>query len=296
LLIYPDSSDLINFCRGTGCAEISDLAHRLSAQSHQIVFSLETLIEVAAPLANGRLLEVRRDLNRLEQLPHTFVNEGRIYQMELGEAVAALEQGREYDGRSFAPFASRLDEAIDLYGMPQYVVERGGRVPTRMIVNFGIAEAILYLWNHDQHAFDVQRRREAEWIEVMERDRALARPPSLRAHFATTMIRNLATYQIRPPSAGARPFATWVYESPSRCPGVRLVYETHHRFRRDRMARPGASDIIDLARIAAVPYVDYFIADAAMMTYCRQAAGEIGTPYPQLLGDFQAVMSRSGLS
>lgn len=61
------------------------------------------------------------------------------------------------------------------------------------------------------------------------------------------------------------------------------------------MARPSASDIIDLARIPAVPYVDYFVADAAMMTYCRQAAKGIGRPYPQLLKDFHAVLSHLGL-
>ena len=164
-------------------------------------------------------------------------------------------------------------------------------MPMRMIVNYGIAEAIRYLWNSDPHAFDVQRRREREWISVMESDRALTSTPALHDHFVTAMGRNLATYQIRPPSAGAEPFARWVYESPARCPGVRLVYETHHRFRRDRMARPGASDIIDLVRIAAVPYVDYFIADVAMMTYCRQAAKEIGHAYPRVLGNLHDVLS-----
>jgi len=291
LLIYPDSSDLINLCRGTACTDISDLARRLAAHSHQIVFSLETLTEVAAPLRNGRSLEVRRDLNRLEELPHTFVNEGRIYQMELREAVTAFEQGREYDGGAVAPFASRLDEAIDIHGIPQYIVEGGIRVPTRMIVNYGIAEAIRYLWNSDPHTFDVPRRRQREWISVMESDRALTSPPTLRDHFVTAMGRNLATHRLRPPTEGVEQLARWVYESPSRCPGIRLVYETYHRLRRDRMARPGASDIIDLARITAVPYIDYFIADAAMMTYCRQAAKEIGHQYPQLLGNFHAVLS-----
>jgi hypothetical protein len=295
LRIYPDSSDLINLSRGIAGADITDLARRLAAHCHQFVFSLETLIEVAAPLRNGRFLEVRRDLNRLEELPHTFVNEGRIYHLELREAVRAFERGREYDRGQVVPFASRLDEANDIHGAPQYIVEGGRRVPTKMIVNFGIAEGISYLWKYDRNTLDVQRRREQEWIWVMESDRGMASPPALRDHFVTTMVRNLATHGVRAPAAGAEPFARWVYESPSRCPGIRLVYETHHRFRRDRMARPGASDIIDLARVTAVPYVDYFIADAAMMTYCRQAGKEIGQAYPQVLGNLHDVLSHLGI-
>ena len=82
-----------------------------------------------------------------------------------------------------------------------------------------------------------------------------------------------------------------VHESPTRCPGVRLVYETQHRLRRDIKTRARASDLIDLSRINAVPYVDFFVTDSAMMTYCRQATAEISASYPQLFGDLKAVIS-----
>jgi len=50
-------------------------------------------------------------------------------------------------------------------------------------------------------------------------------------------------------------------------------------------------NLIDLSRINAVPYVDFFVTDSAMMTYCGQAAAEIGASYPQLFGDLQAVIT-----
>lgn len=145
MLIYPDSSDLINLCRGTAWIDISDLAQRLAAHSHRIVLSLETLIELAAPLRTGHALEVRRDLNQLEELPLTFVNEGRIYYMEVREAVSAFEHAREYDFAAVIPFASRLADAIDIYGKPLYIVEGGRRILTSMIVNFGLASDHLSL-------------------------------------------------------------------------------------------------------------------------------------------------------
>jgi hypothetical protein len=291
MLIYPDSSDLINLCRGKSAVSLSELAQKLSADSHRVVLSLDTLIELAAPLRNGLLLEVRRDLNQLEQLPLVFVNEGRIPNLEIEEAIRAFEQHREYDSTAVQPFARRLADAVDIFGSRQFIVEGRIRVPTEMLVNYGIAETVLYLWKSDPLAFDVQRRREQAWIQLMGNDRSLAIIPDLADHFATAMARNLPLRRIRPPAVGIEKFARWVYESASRCPGVRLVYETHHRLRRDTKTRARASDLIDLSRIHAVPYVDFFVTDSAMMMYCRQAATEIGASYPQLFGDLKAIIS-----
>ncbi len=291
MLIYPDSSDLINLCRGKDSPALTELAQKLAADSHRIVLSLETLIELAAPLRNGFVLEVRKDLNQLEQLPLVFVNEGRIANLELEEAVRAFEQDQEYNSAAVAPFARRLADAIDMFGARQFIIEGGMRVPTEMLVNYGIAETVLYLWKSDPLTFDVQRRREQAWIELMDSERSRAVTPDLADHFTVAVARSLPVHGIRPPAAGVKRFGKWVYEVPSRCPGVRLTYEAQHRFRRDRRARAKASDLIDLARVHAVPYVDFFVTDSAMMEYCRQAAAEIGVSYPQLFGDLKAVLS-----
>ncbi len=269
MLIYPDSSDLINLCRGKGGVSLSELAQKLTANSHRVVLSRDTLIELAAPIRNGLLLEVRRDLNLLEQLPLVFVNEGRIANLEIEEAIRAFEQGREYDPKAVDPFARRLADAIDTFGARLFIIQGRRRVPTEMLVNYGIAETVLYLWNSDPLTFDVQRRREQAWIQLMEGDRSMAVTPDLADHFVTVMERNLSLRRIRSPAFGIEKLARWVYESPSRCPGVRLAYETQHRLRRDAKTRARASDLIDLARIQAAPYVDFFVTDSAMMMYCR---------------------------
>jgi hypothetical protein len=119
MLVYLDTADLINICRCRAPIDLPDLACKLVSGGHKIVLSFDTLIEVAAPLRNGRVLEVRRNLNRLEELPHTFINEARLRDMEMREAISAFEQGREYDFALVSPFASRLDEPIDVQGRPQ---------------------------------------------------------------------------------------------------------------------------------------------------------------------------------
>jgi hypothetical protein len=234
---------------------------------------------------------VRKELNRLDDLPHIFVNEARIHDMEMREALAAFKQGREYESTAVCPFASRLDRAIDVQGLPQYVNQLVDsqlvRVNTDMIVNFSIWCTIIYLFQQDPETFNVQRRQGQGWSESIKADRMLKNPPVLSNHFVTMMSRSLYTHGLQAPTVGVEPFARWVYNSPSRCPGIRLAYETHHRFLKNLGARPRASDLTDLARIAAVPYVDFFVTDGEMLNYCRQAA-----LYQERLGNFATVISR----
>jgi hypothetical protein len=252
---------------------------------------MDTVLEIASPLREGRTLQVRRDLNQLEELPHIFVNEARIRYMEIREAIAAFQQRRDYNAAAITPFAARLDQAIDIHGYSMGIVEYGRRIPTEMLVNYSIWEAIDYMWHRDTKIFDVQRRRELEWIETIGSDRALRDPPTLPDHFVTAMECTLRTYGIPTPFEGVEPFARWVYESSARCPGLRLAYEVQHRFRRNLTAKPRASDLIDLARVPAVPYVNFFMTDSEMMDYCRQAAREMRCSYPQLLGNFRAILT-----
>jgi hypothetical protein len=298
MLVYLDSANLMDICRDRAQIGISELRQQLAAGLHQIVFSFDTLIEVAAPLHNGQLLEVRRELNQLDDLPHIFVNEARIRDMEMREALAAFEQGREYEFAAVRPFASRLDRAIDVQGLPQYVNQPVGAqlmpVDTDMLVNRKIWDVIIYEFRQDPETFNVYRRLEQKWIATMKADRMLENPPALSDHFVTTMSKYLDKYRLQALTAGVEPFARWIYDSPSRCPGIRLTYEAYHCFRKNLGARARASDITDLQRIIAVPYVDFFVTDGAMLNYCRQAVQSLALPYRERLGDFATTISRLG--
>jgi len=296
MFLYPDSYDLIDLSNGQAPISIPRLTELLAAGCHKVAFSFDTLIEVSAPLmTSSDPLEVRGALNRLEELPHVFVNEARIREMELREALAAFQEGREFDIDAIRPFAGRIDQAIDVRGYPQYVVQAIGalrvRVDTGMIVNLRIWDAIYEVWRVEPEAFNVYRRRERDWMALMEADRALERPPRFSDHFATVLAKDLATHGI-PEPADIESFGRWVYKSPARCPGIRLAYEAHHRFRANVADRPQASDIIDLGRVAAIPYVDFFVTDGSMLDYCRQASRGLGDRYSGLFGRFSDALAR----
>lgn len=281
--VYVDSSDLIDISSGRASIPIADFSGLLHLGAHKVVYSFDTLVEVSAPLLIGSdPLEVRRALNRLEKLPHIFINEARIRDLEMREAISAFTEGREYDGRLITPFAERIDQAIDVRGYPLFVTQMVGSaripVPTQMIVNLGIWDAIYYVWRVEPEALNVHRRREQQWIQLVEADRFLEKRPGLPEHFITVLRRDLFTHGIAMPT-DMEAFGRWVYKSPERCPGLRLAYEVHHRFLKNAGDRPLASDLVDLARMSAVPYVNVFITDKAMLDYCRQASRALDDRY-----------------
>lgn len=294
MLIYLDSSDLINYAHGLKGRGVQELAEKLNSSGHQLVLSFQTLMEFSWSLLNkDQILEARRDLNALDQLPAVFVNDGTIAHQEYLEAMHAFQEHREWDPSKVSPIAGRLCDAIDIEGRRFAPMVGGVRVE---LVNVGTAETMLNLWRTDRHAFSVHRRRQAEWLWMMRKDRSMAAAPNLEDHFVVATERSFRLRGFLPPFEGIEKLARWIYESPSRCPGIRITYETHHRFRRDQSTRPKASDMIDLGRVHALPYVDFFVTDKRMMRYCREAAKEIGVSYTQLLGTFDEVLSHLGLS
>jgi hypothetical protein len=295
VLIYPDSSNLINLIQGRIGADIEVLGTSLKARGHYLVLSFQTLMELSWPaLRKDETLEVRRDLNRLDQLPTVFVNDGAIAYQEYQEAARAFREHREWAVSGVEPICNRLCDAIDPQGR-SYVLRVGGmRIP---LLNVGTAETMLEMWRRDRDTFSVHRRRYAEWMRMMRRDRSIPQVPKLGDHFVVATRRNLELHGLRIPSDEIEELARWIYSSPPRCPGVRMGYETQHRLRRDRNTGLKPSDIIDIFRVHALPYVDFFVTDKRMMKYCREAAKEIGGSWNhQLLGTFDEVLDHLGVT
>jgi hypothetical protein len=62
MLIYPDSSDLINLCRGMARLSISEHPQRLAAHSHRLVIFLDALIDLGRMTVEAAAPTILSDL------------------------------------------------------------------------------------------------------------------------------------------------------------------------------------------------------------------------------------------
>jgi hypothetical protein len=267
VLIYTDSKDLINLIERHTAIEFENVRQKLAAGEHKIVLSFATIVEIAGPLlrVNART-NVMSFCNKIELLPHQFVNEGRIDILELKEAIDAISENREFQKDVITPFFDRFDLSIPVADLAS----------TRFLLRYSIAETLFDLWTEDPDLIDGYEKHGLRLIKRFQADRQVINPPSLKTNFVRKIRDDLRFYGIPEPKQGAHQFAEWIYASPSRCPGMRLAYETYHQLRRNVTAGLSASHLVDLVRLNSLPYVDIFTLDSEMYTYVSQAIRALG--------------------
>jgi hypothetical protein len=67
--------------------------------------------------------------------------------------------------------------------------------------------------------------------------------------------------------SSADEFIDYLWNHPDWCPAARLSFEVSQRFQADITTTGRASDVEDLVRMKAVPYVNVFVADASKRAY-----------------------------
>src|SRR5262249_14535454 len=68
-------------------------------------------------------------------------------------------------------------------------------------------------------------------------------------------------------------FIEYLWKHPNWCPASRLSFEVSQLFQADTMTRARESDVEDLVRIKALPYVNVFAADASKRAYLEALRG-----------------------
>jgi hypothetical protein len=270
MLVYLDSKDLITLVEGPEATSFDDAVSSLKAGNHKIVISFETVVEIAGPLMKSEArTNVMAFCARLEELPLSFLHEARVAPLELYAAIRAFDQRREFDSTAVYPFVERFDASIPLRGA----------APTQSYINYGIAETVFDIWLHTPDVIGDYARHGNRLVDQMESDRRIPNPPTLENHFVTKIQKDLALYMIRPPRLGVGAFASWIYSSAARCPGIRLGYEVYHQLVRNKEAKIKPSDLVDLERVRSIPYVDLFTMDSGMLAYTSQAIRATGGRY-----------------
>ena len=197
MVIYLDSSDLIDvFEHSTPCSG-RDFAEALQTTRSEMALSFTTVLEISAPLVAGDgRTNVMRLLNRIEEAPHKFIHSARIPPLKYQEAIAAFSTHRECE--RVDPFVSRFDECISVEGS----------LPTRLYLRHSLAETVFTLWQEAPNLFIAAHRHRQRGHDVVSADRDLLNPPSLASHFQSTVARDLSMYRIQPLALGAAALVT----------------------------------------------------------------------------------------
>jgi hypothetical protein len=263
--IYLDAKDLINiFERAVPCTA-NQLEHALRNGGHELVLSLYSITEVAAPLCqSSSKTNVMRLLNQLERLPIVFVHPD-VDRLEPEEGMAAFSGKREYTDAQ--PFVNRFDETVDLSASPA----------TRIFMHYSLGETV---W--DLYCYGGLKGLESyapTLKQLMAADRALTKPPSLKTNFVKMIERKLKDYGIKCSATFASALANWIYEKPFRCPSVRLGYEVWHKLVKNKADALEESDMEDYQHITCLPYVDVMSLDRRMCGYVEQSGASLRLDY-----------------
>jgi hypothetical protein len=266
MICYLDTKDLIDILEHSRPIAAPDFERALSQGGHTLAISVETVMEIAAPLWRGtQSHKVWQVLGKLEDLPLAYLHSSAIPRLELQEAVDAFTKGREY--RDILPFVNRFDKIVDFNGTPV----------TAIIIEYSLCECVWDLYTSGaENGLErfVQRLRES-----FARDRATTRKLSLKANFISMIERNLRLHRIDLKFADVRALGRWVHENSSRCPAERLSYEVYHKILKNTQDIPKDSDLEDSQHISCIPYVDAITLDGRKRGYILQASTSLAGSY-----------------
>jgi len=279
--IFLDARDLINLVEGRGPCSLGEIRGRLSAGGHEVALSPTVVFEVAAPLVEPSTdTVVMRRLNALESLPVAYLADSQIGLLELTSAISSFLGGREY--APIDPYVERFDAAIPI----------SGSAPTAAYLRHSLAETVFTIWRQKPDLLRWPTTKVDGLQAVMAADRSLTSTPSLASHFRKKLRRDLRLYGIAEPPSGVDSLADWIYQSPDRCPGLRLGYEVFHQLRRNIGDLPAASDFGDFAHVSCLPYVDLITLDRRMADYVRRSGrGWLQAPAARIRHDLASVVT-----
>lgn len=260
--VYLDTKDLISILQAGHPCTTNQFAQYLLKHGYQLVVSSYTVMEISAPLLYpSSQTNVMKLLNDLTQIPIAYVH-ADIQGLELREALDAFTSEREC--QKVSPFVKRFDETLDLSGKPG----------TQQFISYSLSEIV---W--DLHAqgglqgLDCYAKAMKKYVAA---DRALRKPPSLKSHFTKVVERNLRDDGLSCRGVSIEEFANWIYDSPNRCPSMRLSYEVWHQIVKNKGDRLAVSDMEDYQHMICLPYVDLITLDRRMHHYVSLAAAKIG--------------------
>lgn len=274
--ILIDAKDLINIVEHGIPISSDEFDSFLKTHNAALILTHTNICEFVAPISMGRdFLSVRPLLQRIEAFPVRYLREPSIPAEEI---LAALEGfNKEREPQAINPYVPRWDCTFHLVGS----------VPTQNHVEYRLDEIVYDLFREAPKIFKGYGSKGPTLRQQFADDRKLS--VKMRKNLAANFVESLRKYQkqrnLDYGTVDVHAFGSWIYQNPSRCPGLRLAYDLRNAI----MANPGDipldSDIPDIAHVFAIPYAEAATIDRRMMSYFLTVTKRLKTINPAIAYD-----------
>ena len=281
--LYLDTADLINLLeRESAGIKREDFRALLLKGRHSIVLSFQTICELMAPLwePNSTTI-VTSTMNKLEELPHEWIDLVRLPNLEVGEALQAFKQGRKYNPVSpnVPNYLATIINAPDLL---------------KLALQYPLSEAVFDLWRSGTFDPRTQHQRHVHtYRSLMDEDRKLVatlgdKSKARKQLFATRVVERIKYFKLyAPEDENNETLFTKCSEEITQekewCPGTKIVFSTFHSLMDNLGDKLQDGDLGDLSHTHALPYVDWFTTDRRIAGHISAASKLLGTNHHEKL-------------
>ena len=202
--ILPDTRDLINLTEHSLPVAPEVFGEYLRAHDHEIVLSFTNIRELSGPLArSGDFLQIRRLLQALEAMPHTYLKEVPIVALEIQSAVQAFSTGTEY--QSCWVYVTRWDRTLMM--LPGQV-----RSAYDDIVGLRLDDIVHDVWRIRPQVFAPPIEHLPRLILQLEEDRKALRggKAPAREHFTRSVKKHATRHRVPLPDGREDELARWI--------------------------------------------------------------------------------------
>jgi hypothetical protein len=144
-----------------------------------------------------------------------------------------------------------------------------------MFDGYSLLQSVLNMWKGNPEIFTRMKSGIETLRQAVESHRRIADQLTDEGAFAAAVGCKLSTHGLPESDGKLREFAAWIYESPARCPGLRLGYETTLALIENLGAVPKEGDFGDLYFVRAIPYVGAVTLDRRTRDICGRAVRKL---------------------
>jgi hypothetical protein len=262
--VYIDARDLINIFNASEPITASELGDIISNGGHQLVMPF-SLISELIPADNNLLTVLRRFTKIEEDIPHVFLQQHALLDVEMRSAAAD-----HVAGVSPVPHDPYVTTLHELWGEqfeddPIFLMDVERTIGIRRLsrqIELALQRPEVFHWS---------KREVARAVRILENKQAAMKTANAKTAFSEMVQRWARRAEVQLDAKQLSTFTALLRKDPRIAPGWRLYMEVFDQLARDRAYKPTVNDVWDLANVMILPYVDSATLDKNKVDMVKRA-------------------------